>query len=226
MECLSFLKEECEYEDEDEYIFWFVAIKHDQVNNYIKDLEKYIKTNEKYIVGLETAKGVHKETNGEHIHVAATMSVNRYNKLHDAIHKKKMKLQLKAANGVGKQVGRVKVVRDQERALRYCCKDRQTIYKNITKQTIEKYIAESFQKGETWEDQIITKLKLDIDITHIDFNNIDNIQMDIELAIIDFYRNNSKQKAVPSGAYIKKLMLRFLMYECGDIDNKIIRYLI
>jgi len=211
---------------EDTFIFWFVAIKHSDVSGYIIDMEKYLNENDKYIIGKEVIKNVHKQTNGEHIHVASTMTVENYKKFHDAIHKKKMKLLLKASNGVGKQVGRVKDVRSQERSLRYCVKDKKLIIKNIDLKTIDKYISESFQKTDTWEEQIINMLKFEIHTpSDIDFQNIDLIVNDIQIEIIKFYVANSQQKAVPSRAYIKKLTLRFLMYE-KTIEPRIINYLI
>ena len=211
---------------QDNFIFWFVAIKHTDVSGYIIDMEKYLNEDDKYIIGKEVIKNVHKQTNGEHIHVASTMTVENYKKFHDAIHKKKMKLLLKASNGVGKQVGRVKDVRSQERSLRYCVKDKNIIYKNIDLKTIDKYILESFQKTDTWEEQIMNALKYEAHIPlDINFQNIDLIVNDMQIEIIKFYVENSKQKAVPSRAYMKKLILRFLMYE-KTVEHRIINYLI
>ena len=135
-------------------IFWFVAIEHSEVPQYILDLEKYLDPSAAYLIGMETARGVHKITKGQHIHVAADMSVETYNRFHDNIHKKKLKLLLKAANGCGKQVGRLKDVRDPGLMSIYTCKDKKIISKNIDQAELKKMIDASFPKTETWEQQI------------------------------------------------------------------------
>lgn len=222
-------EEELSTEPDDPFQFWFVAIKHIKVNDYIIDLKKYLKTNAKYIVAQETKKNVHKETNGEHIHVAATMSEENFKRFHQNIHQKKLKLQLRAGNGVGKQAGRVKDVKDQVKMLAYTCKDKNLQTQNMTKQEIEELIEKSYPKADTWEDQIMQNIHLHLQMPFapIDYCNIDAVSMDIETLIIDHYLQHSKQKAVPSRAYIKKLMLRFLMYEIDEkIPAKVIRQLI
>lgn len=207
-------------EQSKQYLFWFVAIQHTAVEQYIIDLEKYIDPSGAYLISKETAKGVHKETGGQHIHVAAEMDITTYNKFHDNIHKKKLKLLCKAKDGIGKQVGRTKDVRDQTKFLAYTCKDQNIIYKNIDLKTIQLYISESYPKTETWEEQIINYFKLHyVEPDGWDFMAQGFDIEQLETLVIKFYIENSKTKAVPTRGYVKKLILRFLMYEQPQIHS-------
>ena len=197
-----------------EFLFWFVAITHDKVDSYIECLEKYLEPSAAYVVSKETAKGVHKETNGQHIHIAAELDVKTYNLFHDNIHKKKLKLLLKAKDGIGKQVGRTKEVRDQTKFLQYTVKDKNIIYRNIDLKTIQEWIERSYPKTESWEEQIIHYFKIQY-VEPPDWSIvIQGYQItQLEDLVIQFYIENSKTKAVPTRNYIKRLILRYLMYE-------------
>lgn len=198
----------------DTLLFWFVAIRFSEVPEYILELEKYIDPSATLLIAKEVVKGAHKKTNGEHIHVAVDMSVETYNRFHDNIHKKKLKLVLKAKDGIGKQVGREKKVEDQRRLLIYCCKDKDLYSKNIDQAELQSLIDESFPKTESWEDQISTYLKENYDEGEgWDFAsqgfNIENL----EDLVIYFYIEFSKSKAVPTRTFIRKCVCRFLMYD-------------
>lgn len=197
------------------FLFWFVAIRFSNVNEYIKDLEKYLSPNPCYLIGKEIAPKVHTLTSGEHIHIACRMSVENYNKFHDNIHRKKMKLLLKASNGNGKQVGRIKTkIRDNTSIMSYTCKDKNLIYKNISLKQIQEYIDNSYPKGDSWETQLYDNIKFHFQpfidgspSSYYDYKGIIRI-------ILNFYQQNSKQMAVPSPHLVKKMILRFLLYEC------------
>lgn len=206
--------------------FWMVAIKHENVDDYITDLEKYTDT---YVIGLEIAKGVHKMTNGEHIHIAAKMSKEQYDKLHDNIHKKKLKLLLKGTpESGGKQVGRVNNIRDGARLMSYSLKDEKIKYKNIDLITIQEYIKQSFPKGETWDEQLHSYLKNNYEIPdregYVDWKDCLSPTAYYDTApmvnlIIEYYKLNSKQKAVPVTSYVRKIIMRFLLYELNAVQQ-------
>lgn len=202
-------------------LFWFVSIRHTEVTDYIAELDKYIDSSAGLLIAKEVAKNSHKTTNGEHIHVAADMSVELYNKFHDNIHKKKLKLVLKATNGVGKQVGRIKNVETQEGILTYMCKDKNIIYRNMDQTDIKRYIENSFPKTESWDQQIQDYLGLnhnmDVDTFNGDGNEYDIDQLDS--LVIQFYLDFSKQQAVPTRNFIRKMVLRFMMYPTRGLQR-------
>jgi hypothetical protein len=189
------------------FLFWFVALEHDKVSEYIRHLEKYIDPSGAFIIAKETAKGVHHETKGQHIHIACELDVATYNKFHKNIHVEQLKLRRKACpTKGGKQVGRVHNVRDEMKMLSYTCKNENITYKNIDLKTIQLYIENSYPKKEDWDNDII-----DYVILHT--VNPRNLE-EIEDHIIDFYIKNSKKKATLTRAKVKQIALRYLMYHC------------
>lgn len=198
---------------EKKYLFWFVAIHHNRVEEYIKHLKKYITPETSYIIAKEVAKGVHHSTNGEHIHIACEMELDTYNKFHRNIHVEQLKLRRKANEDGGKQVGRVHNVRDELKMLSYTVKSENIIYENIDLKTIQDYIENSYPKKEDWDTAIIDYIKL----------HYRGDEILIEDLIIDYYVQNSK-KRVLSRHKIKQLIVKFLMYEIEqtpDVRNKI-----
>lgn len=198
-----------------EYLFWFVAIKHDTLSQYIEYLEKYLDPSASLLIAKETAKGVHKETLGQHIHVACDITNENYFKFHDWIHKKTLKLQCKAGNGVGKQVGKMKNIKDQYRVLTYMVKDQDLFTKNFNPDLLEELIKESFPKTQTWDEQIIQFLIFNyVETPELLEGNPHYIDIQqLEILVVRFYILNSTSKAVPSRAYIRKMVTRYIMYE-------------
>ncbi len=198
-----------------EFLFWFVAIRHQDVPSYIKHLDKYIDPSAQLIIANETARGVHHQSQGEHIHVAARMGTDTYKLFHNNIHKTQMKLQCRAGGGVGKQVGRIKDVRDHTKFLAYTVKDQRDhpfhgeklFFRNIDLKTIQEFIEISYPKKEQWDNDLIDYLKLNTKPTL--YPNLDTI----ETLIINFYIANSKVKRTPTRPKLKAIMLRYLMYE-------------
>jgi hypothetical protein len=194
-----------------EYLFWFVAITHDRVPEYIKHLDKYLDPSAALIVSKETARGVHHETKGQHIHIAADMSVETYNKFHKNIHVEQLKLRRKANEKGGKQCGRVHNVRDELKMLSYTVKNNNIIYKNIDLKTIQNYIEGSYPKKEDWDNDLIQYLILNVQDS-LNLDTIDNL-------IISYYQSNSKKKANLTRMKIKQITLRYLMYEIPQTDE-------
>lgn len=75
-----------------------------------------------YLISKETALGVHHETQGQHFHVCAQMTDLDYQKLMKNV-KDKYKLSGRATNGVGKQYGKIKDIKNNIKLLAYCIKD-------------------------------------------------------------------------------------------------------
>lgn len=219
-----------------EFLFWFAAVKHSTVPDYVSKLEQYLDISASYIIGKEIAKGVHHTTNGEHIHVAAQISKETYKKFHLNYHVGQLKLLMKTKDGIAKQNGLVKTVRNETRFLSYCCKDNNIIYKNIDLKTIQDYIEASFPKTETWENDIIDFVKLHYDLADKLYDNLEtldrngpaylSITTDLEELIVNYYITNSKKKCVPVKNTIRKIVLRFLMYENPEHRGERLTYII
>lgn len=193
------------------YLFWFVALSHSRVEEYEKHLLKYLDASASYIIAKETARGVHHETKGEHLHIAAEISVTDYNRLHVNIHVEQLKLRRKACTTKGgKQVGRVHNVRDDLKMLSYTVKNNNIIYKNIDLKTIQSYIEESFPKKDDWDNDIIDFLIMNFNSKFSKYE-LDPLE-ELEDLIIDFYIKNSKKKASLTRAKVRQLSLRYLMY--------------
>jgi hypothetical protein len=175
------------------------------VFEYEKHLLKYLDPSGSYIIAKETARGVHHETKGEHLHIAAEMDVDTYNKMHKNIHVEQLKLRRKANDKGGKQVGRVHKVRDETKMLSYTVKNENIIYKNIDLKTIQEFIENSYPKKDDWDNDLIDYIKLN----QINPRNLE----EIEDHIIDFYIKNSKKKTNLTRIKVKQITLRFLMYE-------------
>lgn len=181
---------------------------HKDIDMFEDDLKKYC---DKYVIGLETCRGAHKETNGEHFHVAAEIDNETYLKYKNNIYNKKYKLRGKALSGLPKQYGQVNDVRDKTRMMAYTLKDKNITYHNITLQELQTYIDQAYPKEDKWEQQIIDRLKLNIQPEEMGQQIL--LYDWIQEEIIMHYMEYSTQKAVPSKAYMKKIALRYLMYE-------------
>lgn len=223
------------------FLFWFAAVKHSTVPEYKKKLEQYLDISAAYIIGLETAKGVHHTTNGEHIHVAAQIDKDTYKKFHLNYHVGQLKLIMKTKDGIAKQNGLIKTVRNETRFLAYTCKDNNIIYRNIDLKTLQEYIEESFPKVETWENDIIDFIKQNFDPSDTLEDESEDLGHQgpayhrlpqlVECIIVNYYITNSKKKSVPARTTIKKLVCRYMMYEipehrCDRLTSVIMYYIL
>ncbi len=204
-----------------EFLFWFVAIRHTEIQKYIDDLQPYLDENHSYIIGIEKAGGVHTLTAGEHIHLAVKgISLDNYNKFHDNIHRKKMKLILKAKDGYGKQVGRVKSkIRDETKFMSYTLKDKNYICKNMDLERIQQYIEKSYPKEAPWEQQIYDYIKLNHNPDIEEVKTKWYMTAPIVRLILNFYLEHSKTYAVPASHLVNKIVKKYLLYECRAIDQ-------
>lgn len=221
---------------EQTYTFWFACVRHDTVPAYLKKLEQYIDASASYVCGMETAKGVHHATNGEHIHMAAQIDAPTFKRFHLNYHVGQLKLKLKAADGIAKQYGEIKKekIRDQLKFLAYTVKDNNIIYKNIDLKTIQTYIDVSFPKTETWENDIIEWLKVTYDphalftpvLKHTNGVEYWNETTKIEHLIIQYYITNSKKKSIPVRNTIRRMVSRYLMYEIPECSGPRLTHII
>ena len=216
------------------YTFWFVAIKHSQFDTYLKHLDKYLDTTAGLLISQEIAsKGIHKETDGEHLHIAAQITPEKYKLLHLNVHTQQLKLVLKAKNGIGKQVGKISPdkVRDETAFMTYCCKDDKVYTRNMDLEKVQEYISNSFKKKENWDEDIINYIKTTYDNQPLYTQNIicfgaesesptfipyHNETTKLEHLVIQYYIDNSKKESIPTRNCIRRLVARYLMYKIPE----------
>lgn len=208
--------------EETQLTFWFLQKPHSEVETIKKDLLKYT---QRFVLALERCKGAHKETNGEHYHIAAEIDQEEYNRYKQNIYQKQYKLRGKAIDGKPKQYGKIEKVRDQTKMLAYTIKDMNLVLNGITLEELQQSIDVSYPKTETWEQQIIDALKAQDNDDRITLGNIEAKVMELEILVLNHYLVYSTTLAVPSRAFMKKIIIRYLMY-FRKVDVTIIRYLI
>lgn len=99
---------------------FFLALKHSE--------EKWLRETMlrhcfgKYLYSLETTTEAHAETDGQHFHFVCEMNLTQYHNFMKNI-KDKYKLSGVAKNGMARQYGKLKEIKDTSRLFAYCMKD-------------------------------------------------------------------------------------------------------
>ena len=153
-----------------DYLAFFFAIKHSEIEWLEQKLIQYLGEPNYYIMAMETSTTSHQQTEGQHIHILATMSPEDYKKFSTVVIRK-YKLCGKAGNGLGKQYGKVNVVRDQQKMLSYTVKDK-NFRTNMPETIIQEALAKSFKKEEKIDEE--QKLMTHIKQAHTEFDNNHN----------------------------------------------------
>lgn len=194
---------------------FFGCVKHDQVDEVETILNKY--EIGKYIISLETAPATHKMTNGEHMHFYVEMFPKDYIRFAKRVFIDKYKLRGKAANGVGRQYGKVKNIENLERMQAYTVKDG-NIRTNMTDKEIEALKAISFEKK--GEHDHFTKLMSFISesIMQSDLNLINEFNVTpIHKYIILFHIKEQCNRDV-SRSTLDRYVRMWIMYHSGLPD--------
>lgn len=126
-------------------VMCFFQIPHEHVKTVLKKLEFY-SDGGNYLLSLEVSKNTHKETKGEHIHILYDDVNDRYHCfakcLRDIWH-----LRGRAIDGMPKQYGKVKNIKDIEKACAYTMKDGK-YYTNIDDlDKLNEWISLSYEKN-------------------------------------------------------------------------------
>lgn len=181
----------------------------------VEDLEQYLDASASYLVGLETAPKAHPQTNGQHYHILADMTKAQYDSFRKTILVNKMGLQGQARNGIGRQYGIVKNIRDDTKMMSYTLKNNNIIYKNIDLKTIQDSYSKSYitKSPKNFVDEIMTYL-MTIDLYKMEGEITPVPIIDFELleeSIVAYYIDKDIGKPV-SRATLKSLGTRYLMY--------------
>ncbi len=129
-------------------IAFYLALHFSKFEEIKEKLTKYIEPTAQYLVVGEKAMETHQATNGEHFHFLVQMSQKAYTNFtkHFIM---KYKLRGNAKNGIGRQYGKIKNIKDLERLHSYMLKDQDLgnpIYTNYENDEIDKWAEKSFKK--------------------------------------------------------------------------------
>lgn len=192
-----------------------IVASFDLSGQIVEDIERYLDASSCYLIGLETAPKAHPQTGGQHYHVFCDMTKQNYEKYRKTILVNKMGLTGQARNGIGRQYGVIKHIRDETKMMSYTLKNNNIIYKNIDLKTIQDSYSESYttKSPKTFVDEIMSYLltvdfyKMEGEITPVPIIDFELL----EKAIVGYYIDNDIGKPV-SKATIKSLATRYLMY--------------
>ncbi len=204
-------------------IFMMVHLEHSKIEVFIEDLGKYMDPSGRYIIGLETAIGDKLvSTNGEHYHIGVDMSKLAYDAFRKTILIRKHSLRGQNKNGLPKQYGIVRNVRDDTRMLMYSVKDK-NVFSNFPDEELRLLLEASFPKVDPIDH---VKLMMEELQTHsfTRANDLGEKEVDItrvEMYIVSYYRDKKLMKSL-SRATLKSLTTRFLMYYDTGTSNQVI----
>lgn len=188
--------------------FMMVALAHAHALELEKYLQQYIMEDSEYIIAKETCKNTHKETEGQHFHIAVEMDDRSYDNFRKTVLVNHYGLRGRASKTLPRQYGVVKDVRDETKFLSYTCKDK-NILTNITdKARLEKYIEDSYERKEKqqFEEQLF-------DLLEQSFNHNPKEPVlstyFLELHILQMFRDLSDK--LPAKSTIRFYALKFLL---------------
>lgn len=146
--------------DPEDFRFFFAAIRHDVVDDFVQDLKDNMDVSYAYIVGIETSHDTLQETMGQHVHVACTMTTRQYDNFRNKIFVRKHGLRGKAIKGKERQYGKIKNehIRSYPDFFAYIIKDGDLRIENIPEDTIESFAVRAFSKPTTTRDLIMNNL--------------------------------------------------------------------
>lgn len=125
-------------------IGFYLALRHSEDTWVHEHVVRHCKG--QYLISKEKASGVHHETAGEHFHICANMTDQDYHKLMKNV-KDKYKLSGRAKDGIGKQYGKIKDIKNNIKLLAYCIKDGDYVT-NIPPEQIEEIKKHSYKVDE------------------------------------------------------------------------------
>lgn len=142
-------------------IFFLIALEHSEIHNLQKSIKQYLDISAGYVIAMETAKGVHSESNGQHFHICAQMTEKQYDSFRKSILVRKYQLRGQAKKDLPRQYGKIKDVRDETKFLAYTVKDKNIIYENIDTDIIKKALEQSYTKPnkKSFEEELMEHLK-------------------------------------------------------------------
>lgn len=189
-------------------ISFFCALFHSKVDELISSLKVYLGDEPRFVIGMEVATDTHAETKGEHLHICAEMDDKDYDRFRKTILVNKYGLRGQAKNGLPRQYGKIRNIRDETKMLQYTVKDQNVISEGFTIDEIKYYIKNSYKKKES---RNIFREILEY-LTNSDlWDEYHRFQIPLaEKQVIRFYMDNLPDK-VPTRNIVKNHVARYLI---------------
>lgn len=215
------------------YIFFMAALPHSEIHNFRDFLVKYLIEDSEYIIAMETSTTSHKETNGEHFHVAVEMEEKSYDCFRKSILVNHYKLRGRATKDKPRQYGKVKEVRDFEKFMSYTVKDKNLVHNVKDLDKLQRYMDKSFKREEksSFMDDCLEYIAsknppvLEYDSNHIAlgvYTTGSNLEAIEQLALGYYIREGKK---VPVYSTLKHVTLRYLAFKTDVSVSIIYNYL-
>lgn len=203
------------------------AIRHQYVDDVVEKLEQYIDASASYIIGMETAEGVHQDTSGQHLHFAVQITDKEYDAFRKTVFVKGYSLRGQARSGRARQYGQIKDVRDETKFLAYTVKENNLKTRYIEPETLKNLIELSFKKElkKTFTEALMEHLgelkhKNQITKTFSENNGSEAVPYNIELLILKYHIDHSEKPLCLSRLrYYTNLFLQKYYRKYNDIEE-------
>lgn len=217
-----------------EWISFYCCLPLEELDYLEKTLKEY-KIGD-YLITHEVSQSSHKLTDGSHFHFVVQMSTKDYDAYVKKIFKTKYKLKGQARNGIGKQYGRVKDLRNAELMKSYALKDNGEFRTSLSDVLLEELRSKSYKKVDrVKEDKDMKKDLMEYlleqeQILHNKYYDkdpygkyvIDPTQIRIKL--ISFFRNHPTYRPNLNRSMIDRYINYFLLYYHNDITDEDVFY--
>ncbi len=201
--------------------FFFLALPHSYKDQLWEYLNNYLHPDARLVMAWETSQFAHKESNGEHFHIACDMSDNTYEAFKKTIIIKQFKLKGQARDGIGRQYGLIseKKVRDETKFLTYTLKNNNYIFRNFELEDLQNLYSRSYIKDiEKSLDQKVCEYLLQFELQFEKTQDgIDMIDIDkIEEYILVYFMKDHKRLCK---SRLKILTIEYIMNYHSDRFN-------
>lgn len=208
------------FSDNTLWVSFFLAVRH----CYAPKLQELLQFPSHFLVTQEVSATTHKETQGEHFHILFVGDDVLYRKLINTI-KKHFPLQGVAKNGVPRQYGKVRDLRDPFRMASYMLKQGKSYSTDFPDSTISTLKETSFEKSQDLERSereticaILDEKMLPQPTDSIDYINhsVYALPLEVKTIIIETYRSTPTFKYLTSHR-LKYLTQYYLMYHKKEL---------
>lgn len=192
--------------------FFFLAIKHTEKDSLIEHLGNYCSSEARVLLAWETSNSSHKQTNGEHFHIAIDMTDHQYQAFKKTIILKTYNLSGRAKGGVGRQYGLIAEdkIRSETKFLTYTIKSNNYYSRNMDIELLKELYSQSYIKEDdnNFDNQVMDFIEnKHAEMEYITYNHRIDVEK-IELAIVEFYVDKGKHLCK---SRLKTLLLKYLM---------------
>lgn len=127
---------------------FFIALPHSYSDELWENLKKYTQPTERLVLAKEISKKSHLDISGEHFHILAEWTTDKYEAFKKTIIDKTYKLCGKAVKDGHRKYGIVRQIRDLDKMLSYTIKGNDFRQQNYTEDEITEALENSFEKDD------------------------------------------------------------------------------